>query len=200
MLWLQLWDMRSKTHTMELKECDDFISDMIVDQEQRILLATRYSCLPFYLWLCLSLSLSACCCLISLFLWLRVSFSLSLFLCQSLSLSVCLSLVPLSLSDSPPNPSFFINCLAMAKLFRQVLTESKVSVGGRGGVLKEDRAWSRVCSHGNMMGKVGQGDDFKGSVVLAQGFIYTEIWNFWKQRYWEKWSHKKNGLSSGIEA
>ena len=50
-----------------------------------------------------------------------------------------------------------------------------------------------------MMGKVGQGDDFKGSVVLAQGFIYTEIWNFWKQRYWEKWSHKKNGLSSGIE-
>ena len=58
MLWLQLWDMRSKTHTMELKECDDFISDMIVDQEQRILLATRYSCLPFYLWLCFSLSLS----------------------------------------------------------------------------------------------------------------------------------------------
>ena len=33
--------MRTKTHTMELKECDDFISDMIQDQQHRILLATR---------------------------------------------------------------------------------------------------------------------------------------------------------------
>ena len=127
---------------------------------------------------------------------------LSLWVCFFVSLWVCLSvtLPSLSLFLMPPPPPPPISCLARAKLFRQVLTESNISVGGRGGGLKRGwRAWSQVCSHGNMMGEVGQGDDFKGSVVLAQGFIYTEIWNFWKQRYWEKWSHKKNGLSLGIE-
>ena len=100
-LWLQLWDMRSKTHTMELKECDDFISDMIVDQEQRILLATRYSRLPFYLWLvfhCLCLPAIVCLCLSltdSEFLSLC---TLSISACLSLSFSVCLSLPSLSFS------------------------------------------------------------------------------------------------------
>ncbi|KAK7503871.1 hypothetical protein BaRGS_00004994, partial [Batillaria attramentaria] len=37
---LKLWDMRSKSATMELKECEEFISDMIIDQQQKILVAT----------------------------------------------------------------------------------------------------------------------------------------------------------------
>ncbi|XP_076446005.1 WD repeat-containing protein 55-like [Babylonia areolata] len=37
---VKVWDMRSKAATMELHECEDFISDMILDQQQRILLAT----------------------------------------------------------------------------------------------------------------------------------------------------------------
>lgn len=36
---LKLWDMRSKSATMELKECEEFISDMIIDDERKILVA-----------------------------------------------------------------------------------------------------------------------------------------------------------------
>ena len=62
------------------------------------------------------------------FLSLWVYFFVSLWVC----LSVCHSSLSLFLIPPPP-PPFFISCLARAKLFRQVLTESKVSVGGRGG-------------------------------------------------------------------
>ena len=33
--------MRRKESVMTIKECDDFISDMIVDEDMRILLASR---------------------------------------------------------------------------------------------------------------------------------------------------------------
>ncbi|BFZ24461.1 hypothetical protein BsWGS_27500 [Bradybaena similaris] len=34
---LKVWDMRTKTATMELKECEDFISDMIVEDNKKII-------------------------------------------------------------------------------------------------------------------------------------------------------------------
>ncbi|XP_059141792.1 WD repeat-containing protein 55-like [Physella acuta] len=36
---LKVWDMRTKTCTMEMKECEDFISDMIVDDDKKFLIA-----------------------------------------------------------------------------------------------------------------------------------------------------------------
>uniref|UniRef100_A0A0B6ZZW1 Uncharacterized protein n=1 Tax=Arion vulgaris TaxID=1028688 RepID=A0A0B6ZZW1_9EUPU len=37
---LKVWDMRSKTASMELKECDDFISDMIVEDNKKTIIAS----------------------------------------------------------------------------------------------------------------------------------------------------------------
>ncbi|CAL1536605.1 unnamed protein product [Lymnaea stagnalis] len=36
---LKVWDMRTKNATMEMKECDDFISDMVVEDNKKIILA-----------------------------------------------------------------------------------------------------------------------------------------------------------------
>jgi len=36
---LKVWDMRTKTSTMEMKECEDFISDMIVEDNKKIIIA-----------------------------------------------------------------------------------------------------------------------------------------------------------------
>lgn len=38
----QLWDLRTKTAVMDMKENEDYISDMAVDDQQKFLLATRY--------------------------------------------------------------------------------------------------------------------------------------------------------------
>ncbi|XP_062591946.1 WD repeat-containing protein 55-like isoform X3 [Saccostrea cucullata] len=38
--YLKLWDLRTKTAVMDLKENDDYISDMAIDNQQKILLAT----------------------------------------------------------------------------------------------------------------------------------------------------------------
>ncbi|GFR98709.1 WD repeat-containing protein 55, partial [Elysia marginata] len=37
---LKVWDMRTKTCTVEMKECDDFISDMIVDDNKKLIIAS----------------------------------------------------------------------------------------------------------------------------------------------------------------
>ena len=39
----QLWDLRTKTAVMDMKENEDYISDMAVDDQQKFLLATRYN-------------------------------------------------------------------------------------------------------------------------------------------------------------
>jgi len=40
-LGLQVWDMRYEKAVMEVKENEEFISDMIIDDKHRYLLATR---------------------------------------------------------------------------------------------------------------------------------------------------------------
>lgn len=37
----QLWDLRTKTAVMDMKENEDYISDLAVDDQQKFLLATR---------------------------------------------------------------------------------------------------------------------------------------------------------------
>ncbi|GFO47550.1 WD repeat-containing protein 55 [Plakobranchus ocellatus] len=38
---LKVWDMRTKEATVEMKECEDFISDMIVDDNKKLIIASR---------------------------------------------------------------------------------------------------------------------------------------------------------------
>lgn len=40
LLFLQVWDTRTRACTMELKECEEFISDMAIDKNHKLLLAT----------------------------------------------------------------------------------------------------------------------------------------------------------------
>jgi len=37
-----VWDLRHRQAVMNVRECDDYISDMTVDQTKKTLLATRY--------------------------------------------------------------------------------------------------------------------------------------------------------------
>ena len=39
--FLQVWDLRLQKAVMDLKENDDFISDMVVDSDSRVLVASR---------------------------------------------------------------------------------------------------------------------------------------------------------------
>ena len=38
--WVKIWDYRQKKATMEVKECQDYISDLAVGNDKRVLLAT----------------------------------------------------------------------------------------------------------------------------------------------------------------
>ncbi len=41
-IYIKLWDYRRKTAVMESKDCSDYISDLAVSKDKKILLATRY--------------------------------------------------------------------------------------------------------------------------------------------------------------
>ena len=40
-LCCQVWDLRHRHPVMKIRECDDYISDIVVDQTKKILLASR---------------------------------------------------------------------------------------------------------------------------------------------------------------
>ncbi len=52
-MYEKIWDYRRKTAVMDSKDCSDYISDLAVSQDKKILLATRYSIFSIFLneWL-----------------------------------------------------------------------------------------------------------------------------------------------------
>ena len=45
-LLVQVWDMRQQKAVMESTDCEEFISDMAVERNKRLLLATRSELIP----------------------------------------------------------------------------------------------------------------------------------------------------------